>query len=95
MTKCTSTGGLSERQDELGEKVDGNVADINAKLDTALLAKQESEAKATSLESKVQQYELEISQLKEKVTIRDLHFTVFSSGTLENCYLNVKNLPFF
>nr|ALX18034.1 diaphanous-related formin [Lymnaea stagnalis]ALX18035.1 diaphanous-related formin [Lymnaea stagnalis] len=45
-----------------------SIADMTAKLDTALTAKQESEAKATSLESKVQQYELELTQLKEKIS---------------------------
>ena len=43
------------------------MADISNKLDNALTAKQESEAKAMSLENKVQQYELELTQLKEKV----------------------------
>ncbi|CAG5134080.1 unnamed protein product, partial [Candidula unifasciata] len=44
---------------------DLSIADISVKLDTALTAKQEAEAKATSLESKLQQYEAELQQLKE------------------------------
>ena len=44
-----------------------STTEMNSKLDSALTAKQESEAKATTLENKVQAYELEISQLKEKV----------------------------
>lgn len=56
---------------EDSQAADISVAEMNTKLDNALTAKQESEAKATSLESKVQQYELEISQLKEKV--RGIH----------------------
>nr|ALX18036.1 diaphanous-related formin [Lymnaea stagnalis] len=44
-----------------------SLADMTVKLDNALTAKQESAAKAISLESKVQQYELELTQLKEKI----------------------------
>nr|QAT94454.1 diaphonous [Bradybaena similaris] len=46
---------------------DMSMADISIKLDTALTAKQEAEAKATSLESKLQQYESELQQLKEGI----------------------------
>lgn len=40
---------------------------MNNKLETALTAKQESEAKAMTLEEKVKQYEQEIADMKEKV----------------------------
>lgn len=50
------------------QRADVNLADITIKLDSALTAKQEAEAKATSLEGKVQQYELELTQLKEGVS---------------------------
>ncbi|XP_059150637.1 protein diaphanous homolog 2-like isoform X2 [Physella acuta] len=58
---------LSERSkfEDTGEM---SVADMTIKLDNALTAKQESEAKATSLEGKIQQYELELTQLKEKIS---------------------------
>nr|AOV18876.1 diaphanous-related formin 2 [Peregriana peregra] len=52
-----------------------SIADMTVKLDNALTAKQESEAKATSLESKVQQYELELSQLKEKITMHRIYIS--------------------
>lgn len=44
-----------------------STAELNHKLENALTAKQESEAKVTSLETKVKEYETEIGQLKEKV----------------------------
>nr|UIX27111.1 diaph-b [Tauphaedusa tau] len=44
-----------------------SLADMTIKLDTALTAKQEAEAKAISLEDKVHQYELELTQLKEGI----------------------------
>ncbi|GFN88166.1 diaphanous-related formin [Plakobranchus ocellatus] len=57
---------LSDRS-KFEDTGDLSAADISTKLDNALTAKQESEAKAMSLESKVQQYELELTQLKEKL----------------------------
>ncbi|RUS87289.1 hypothetical protein EGW08_004969, partial [Elysia chlorotica] len=57
---------LSDRSKFEDTGGDLSIADISNKLDNALTAKQESEAKAMSLENKVQQYELELTQLKEK-----------------------------
>ena len=62
-----SAGSLSDRSKFEDTGGDLSIADISNKLDNALTAKQESEAKAMSLENKVQQYELELTQLKEKV----------------------------
>lgn len=59
---------LSERSN-FEDTGDISVAEMTTKLDDAITAKQESEAKATSLATKVEQYELEISQLKEKVNL--------------------------
>ena len=40
---------------------------FKSKLEEALTAKQESEAKVASLENKVKQYESEVGELKERV----------------------------
>ena len=42
---------------------------MNSKLETALTAKQESEAKVLTMEEKIKLYEAELSNLKEKVGI--------------------------
>ena len=44
-----------------------SMVEMNSKLDHALTAKQESEAKVSGLESKVGQYEEDIAKLKEQV----------------------------
>ncbi|XP_048243812.1 protein diaphanous homolog 2-like isoform X2 [Haliotis rufescens] len=45
-----------------------NIGEMNTKLEAALTAKQESEAKATSLDEKIKGYEQELAQLKEKIS---------------------------
>ena len=42
---------------------------MNSKLETALTAKQESEAKVLTMEEKIKLYEAELTNLKEKVGI--------------------------
>ena len=42
---------------------------MNSKLETALTAKQESEAKVSTMEEKIKVYESELSSLKEKVCV--------------------------
>lgn len=64
----TLTGSLTGSSKFEDSGADMSMADISIKLDTALTAKQEAEAKATSLESKLQQYESELQQLKEGVS---------------------------
>lgn len=49
------------------EDFEGSISEVNNKLETALTAKQESEAKAMTLEEKVKQYEQEIADMKEKI----------------------------
>ncbi|XP_053399361.1 protein diaphanous homolog 2-like isoform X3 [Mercenaria mercenaria] len=44
-----------------------SVVEINSKLETALTAKQESEAKVLTMEDKIKRYEEELSNLKEKM----------------------------
>ena len=43
------------------------MVEMNSKLEHALTAKQESEAKLTGLENKVKQYEEELATLKKQV----------------------------
>nr|QAT94453.1 diaphonous [Bradybaena similaris] len=52
----------SKVEDTRAEK---SIAEMTLKLEAALTAKQEAEAKAIGLEGKVQQYEMELLQLKE------------------------------
>lgn len=59
------TGNLTEKSRY--EDFEGSISEVNNKLETALTAKQESEAKAMTLEEKVKQYEQEIADMKEKV----------------------------
>jgi hypothetical protein len=59
------TGNLSEKSKF--EDFEGSILEVNNKLETALTAKQESEAKAMTLEEKVKQYEQELAEMREKV----------------------------
>ncbi|KAL8566717.1 hypothetical protein ACOMHN_050365 [Nucella lapillus] len=59
-------GSLTEKAKVEDTQVMQAVEEVNAKLEVALTAKQESEAKVTGLESKVTEYEKEIADLKEK-----------------------------
>ena len=43
---------------------------FKSKLEEALTAKQESDAKVSTLEAKVKQYETELTEIKEKVGVR-------------------------
>ncbi|XP_078323555.1 protein diaphanous homolog 2-like isoform X6 [Crassostrea virginica] len=49
------------------EDFEGSIIEVNNKLETALTAKQESEARAMTLEEKVKQYEQELIDMKEKI----------------------------
>ncbi|XP_052277098.1 protein diaphanous homolog 2-like isoform X5 [Dreissena polymorpha] len=44
-----------------------SIVEINSKLETALTAKQESEAKVVTMETKIKTYEAELAALKEKI----------------------------
>lgn len=46
-----------------------SIVEINAKLENAVTAKQESEAKLISMETKLKAYETELTSLKEKVNL--------------------------
>lgn len=59
------TGNLTEKSKF--EDFEGSIIEVNNKLETALTAKQESEARAMTLEEKVKQYEQELIDMKEKV----------------------------
>ena len=56
---------LAEESDEAGNGT--MTKSVKNKLEAALTAKQEAEAKAASLEGKVTQYESEIADLKARV----------------------------
>ncbi len=61
-------GKLSEDSLEEGSAVAGVAPrQFKSKLEEALTAKQEADAKVTTLESKVQAYEVELRDLKDKV----------------------------
>lgn len=45
-----------------------SVVEMNSKLETALIAKQESEAKVVTMEEKIKKYESEIAELKQSVS---------------------------
>ncbi|XP_061165024.1 protein diaphanous homolog 2-like isoform X2 [Saccostrea echinata] len=49
------------------EDFEGSIIEVNNKLETALTAKQESEARAMTLEEKLKQYEQEVADMKEKI----------------------------
>ena len=68
MTEVISSGKLTEDSVEEGSSY-GGVAPrhFKNKLEEALTAKQESEAKLTTLEEKVKQYEAELMDIKTKV----------------------------
>ena len=59
------------------------MVEMNSKLEQALTAKQESEAKVTGLESKVSQYETEIASLRKQV------------GWMVLFWIETKRLKFF
>ena len=63
-----STGNLTEKSKFEDNEV--SIVEINSKLETALTAKQESEAKVVTMEEKIKNYESELTMLREKV--RDL-----------------------
>ncbi|XP_052277094.1 protein diaphanous homolog 2-like isoform X1 [Dreissena polymorpha] len=46
-----------------------SIVEINSKLETALTAKQESEAKVVTMETKIKTYEAELAALKEKMKV--------------------------
>ena len=63
--------------DSLSEKAkiednEVSIIEMNSKLETALTAKQESEAKVLTMEEKIKLYESELNNLKEKVLLRFL-----------------------
>ena len=58
------------------------MVEMNAKLELALTAKQESEAKVTGLETKVVEYEKEIADLKEKVSEYWFEWCLYHLGYL-------------
>lgn len=62
---CVSPGTLTEKSRFEDSEV--SMVEMNSKLEHALTAKQESEAKLTGLENKVKQYEEEIGTLKKQV----------------------------
>lgn len=51
------------------ENFKGSIREVINKLETALIAKQESEAKAITLEEKVRQYQKKIADMQEKLYI--------------------------
>ena len=59
--------GKLEDDSEAGDSSSSGTRFSKSKLEDALTAKQEMEAKATTLESKVKTYEAEIAELKQKV----------------------------
>ena len=60
------------------EDAEISVVEISSKLETAITAKQESEAKAMTLEEKVKKYEEDIAVMKEKVnSIVILHVFIY------------------
>ena len=63
MTSCA--GNLTEKSKIEDSQV--SVTGLNSKLERALIDKQEAEAKVSSLETKVFQYEAEIKQLRDRV----------------------------
>ena len=69
LISCVVSGKLSEDSLEEGSAVAGVAPrQFKSKLEEALTAKQESDAKVSTLEAKVQQYETELTEIKEKVT---------------------------
>lgn len=70
-----SIGSLSEKAKFEDSAV--SIGEVNSKLENAITAKQEAEAKLTTLENKVSQYEAEITELKAKVWF--LVFNAFTS----------------
>ena len=65
-----STGKLSDDSSEDGTSMSTAPRHFRSKLEEALTAKQESEAKVTTLSEKVAQYEAEIIELKQRVWFR-------------------------
>ena len=67
---------------------------MNSKLETALTAKQESEAKVLTMEEKIKLYETELSNLKEKVLLLLIHLIFIYENLLntKNCTQNLKNI---
>ena len=69
-------GSLHEKSRVEGDEI--SVVEISSKLETAITAKQESEAKAMTLEEKVKKYEDDIAVMKEKVnSIVILHVFIY------------------
>ena len=62
-----SSDSLSEKAKLEDNEV--SIIEMNSKLETALTAKQESEAKVSTMEEKIKVYESELSSLKEKVCV--------------------------
>lgn len=78
-------------------KVEDNevsIIEMNSKLETALTAKQESEAKVLTMEEKIKLYETELSNLKEKVLLLLIHLIFIYENLLntKNCTQNLKNI---
>ena len=67
---------------------------MNSKLETALTAKQESEAKVLTMEEKIKLYETELSNLKEKVLLLLIHLIFIYENLLntKKCTQNLKNI---
>ena len=61
----SQTGNLTEKSKF--DDFESSIIEVNNKLETALTAKQESEARAITLEEKVKQCEHELIDMKEKV----------------------------
>ena len=61
-----TSGNLTEKS--RFEDTEVSILEVNNKLETAITAKQESEARAMTLEDKVKQYESELIQMKQKVS---------------------------
>lgn len=61
------TDSLSEKSRFEDNEV--SVVEMNSKLESALTAKQESEAKVVTMETKLKAYEAELTSLREKVII--------------------------
>lgn len=60
------------------EDNDVSIVEINSKLESALTAKQESEAKVVTMETKLKAYENELTALKEKVGYTQLYTQLLS-----------------
>lgn len=98
------TGSLAGSAKFEDSGTDVNLTDMSSKLDNALTAKQEAEAKVAGLETKLQQYEQELTQLKEGVS--GLSLMLFSdhnpficcslsSFVIILCHIALKTYSFF